>query len=59
MNFWNCQISPENIFLLAQIDPDCQVNSGCNLKWKPADKSQIMLATVAIFRNKLVSKLLT
>jgi hypothetical protein len=52
----NSCISPSSLLVITSVNPDCQVNYGCNLKWKPADKSQDILALVTNFRQKIASK---
>lgn len=42
--------------LLNTTNTDCQVNYGCNLKWKLTDKHKYILATGANYLAKQVSK---
>jgi hypothetical protein len=39
---------------LTSLNPDRQVNYGCNLKWKPGDEKDILLATTVFLRGKKV-----
>jgi hypothetical protein len=38
---------------LTSLNLDRQVNSGCNLKWKPGDERDILLATTVFIRGKI------
>ena len=56
MNNFNFQQSRIFVSLLTPINSERRVNYGSNLKWKPADKNEFMLATGANFKTKQVSK---
>jgi hypothetical protein len=38
------------------LNPDQQINHGCNLKWKPTDQTDYCLATTALMRRKIGGK---
>jgi len=38
------------------LNPDQQINHGCNLKWKPTDQTDYWLATTTLVRRKIGGK---
>ena len=45
-----------SVLLLSFINTECEVNYGCNLKWKLADQSEFGLTTGANFKTKQASR---
>jgi hypothetical protein len=57
MNLQILKTSLDSTYVLTFVNSDCQVNYGCNLKWKPGDENTL-LAITANFREKTASKAL-
>jgi hypothetical protein len=55
MNHQDLRLTFECVRALTSLNPDLQVNRGCNLKWKPGDEKDILLATTVFLRGKTIS----